>query len=244
MRQIDLRNQKTIFNITTLIIYCFIFKLTTFVYFQNEQTHKCQELLQARTEFRETKDLLAEKDNEILALTTLSTSKDEEIAQLQEEIQQLTSSNKTYDSMESLENNYKETERLRAEIKELREELSDMSISDYSGIEPGRVKRSNLNLNINEDDNINKCKETFIEEVDEVRKELDRRTKQFETEKRTWAQEKEKVLKYQRQLQMNYVQMYQRSRAMEAEIENLTVEMELDKTGMKSKLGLSQTIEL
>lgn len=146
--------------------------------------------------------------------------------------------------MESLEKNYKETERLKAEIKELREELSDMSISDYSGIEPGRVKRSNTNLSINEDEGIKKCKEAYIEEVEDLRKELDRRTKQFENERRTWAQEKEKVLKYQRQLQMNYVQMYQRSRAMEAEIENLTVELELDKTGMKSKLGLSQTIEL
>lgn len=157
----------------------------------------------------------------------------------------MTSSPLQYDSLDSLDKNYEETERLKAEIRELREELSDMSLNDYSGIEPGRVKRSNTNLNINDDEDITKSNEECVkEEVNDLRKELEDRTKQFEKERRTWAQEKEKVLRYQRQLQMNYVQMYRRSRALEAEIENLTVELELDKTGIKSKLGLSQTIEL
>lgn len=189
------------------------------------------------------KELLTQKDNEISDLTTSHHLKEEQIIQLQNEIKQLTCPTQEYDSLDSLEKNYKETERLKAEIRELREELSDMSISDYSGIEPGRVKRSCTNLSINEDDHIKKTKEVYLE-VEDLKQELDHRTKQFENERRTWAQEKEKVLRYQRQLQMNYVQMYRRSRALESEIENLTVELELDKTGMKSKVGLSQTIEL
>lgn len=212
--------------------------------FQNDQTYKCQELLQLRTEHRELKELLTQKDYEIADLTTSHTLKDEQIIQLQNEIKQITSTNQQYDSLDSLQRNYKETERLKAEIRELREELSDMSISDYSGIEPGRVKKSSTNLIINEEDNIKKSKEVYLEEVEDLKQELDRRTKHFENERRTWAQEKEKVLRYQRQLQMNYVQMYRRSRALESEIENLTVELELDKTGIKSKVGLSQTIEL
>ena len=51
----------------------------------------------------------------------------------------------------------------------------------------------------------------------------------FERERLTWAQEKEKVLRYQRQLQLNYVQMYRRSRTLEAEIESLTIDLELEK---------------
>lgn len=218
--------------------------INTDVYFQNDQTYKCQELLQLRTEHRELKELLTQKDNEISDLTTSHTLKDEQISQLQNEVKQMTSTTQQYDSLDSLERNYKETEQLKAEIRELREELSDISISDYSGIEPGRVKRSCTNLSINEEDNTKKSKEVYLEEVEDLKQELDRRTKQFENERRTWAQEKEKVLRYQRQLQMNYVQMYRRSRALESEIENLTVELELDKTGMKSKVGLSQTIEL
>lgn len=159
----------------------------------------------------------------------------------------MTSTAQDYDSLDSLNKNYKENERLKAEIKELREELSDISINDYSGIEPGRVKRSNTNLSclsLNEDENSRKSNEVYLDEVEDLKQELARRSEHFENERRTWAQEKEKVLKYQRQLQMNYVQIYRRSRALEAEIENLTVELELDKTGMKSKLGLSQTIDL
>lgn len=211
---------------------------------QNEQTHKCQEILQLRTEHRELKDLLLQKDTEISTLSENCATKEEDINNLKEEIRKLTTPQQ-YDSLDSLDKNYEETERLRAEIKELREELSDMSLNDYSGIEPGRVKRSDTNLSLaDDDDDIKKREVSDKEEIDDLKKELDRRTRQFESERRTWAQEKEKVLKYQRQLQLNYVQIYRRSRALEAEIENLTVELELDKTGMKSKLGLSQTIEL
>lgn len=51
----------------------------------------------------------------------------------------------------------------------------------------------------------------------------------FDRERLTWAQEKEKVLRYQRQLQLNYVQMYRRSRTLEAEIDSLTMDLELEK---------------
>ena len=43
----------------------------------------------------------------------------------------------------------------------------------------------------------------------------------FETEKALWLDEKEKVIRYQKQLQLNYVQMYKRNKSLEAEIESL-----------------------
>ena len=43
----------------------------------------------------------------------------------------------------------------------------------------------------------------------------------FETEKAHWLDEKEKVIRYQKQLQLNYVQMYKRNKTLEAEIESL-----------------------
>lgn len=47
----------------------------------------------------------------------------------------------------------------------------------------------------------------------------------WDQERLKWFQEKEKVLCYQRQLQMNYVQMFRRTQAFEAQIESLTVQM-------------------
>ena len=41
----------------------------------------------------------------------------------------------------------------------------------------------------------------------------------FETEKATWLDEKEKVIRYQKQLQLNYVQMYKRNKTLESEME-------------------------
>lgn len=188
------------------------------------------------------KEKLCKKDEEIEKLTSIHVSKDEEISQLKEELRKITSSPQQYDSLDSMDKKYDETERLKAEIYELREELSEISLSDYSGLEPGRGQRSQI---ITQDPDLSHQENIYsTTEIEKLKRELDRRTKQFENERITWAQEKEKVLRYQRQLQMNYVQMFRRTRALEAEIESLTVELELDKNGLKSKLGLSQTIEL
>ena len=50
--------------------------------------------------------------------------------------------------------------------------------------------------------------------------------KTFETEKAHWLDEKEKVIRYQKQLQLNYVQMYKRNKTLESEIEQLNKTIE------------------
>ncbi|KAJ8960475.1 hypothetical protein NQ318_013759 [Aromia moschata] len=227
---------------------------------QNDQTSKCQELLQLRNDHREQRDQIEENEKEISELRASNASKDEEIAWLKAEMHKLKTGNlpppSQYDSLDSVEKNFEdlsETERLRAEIRELREELSDMSLNDYSGVEPGRAQRGQLitqEVSL-EDLEIQKLNGELSEEsiygsteAEKLRRQLEAKTKQFESERITWAQEKEKVLRYQRQLQMNYVQMFRRTRVLEAEIESLTIELELDKTGVKKTLDLSQTIEL
>uniref|UniRef100_A0A8C4QYU5 Leucine zipper, putative tumor suppressor family member 3b n=1 Tax=Eptatretus burgeri TaxID=7764 RepID=A0A8C4QYU5_EPTBU len=47
----------------------------------------------------------------------------------------------------------------------------------------------------------------------------------FASERQVWQEEKEKVLRYQRQLQQSYVQMFQRSRVLEREVQQLTAEL-------------------
>jgi len=61
-----------------------------------------------------------------------------------------------------------------------------------------------------------------------LKDELSAERAEFEVERATWAEEKEKVLRYQRQLQLNYVQMFRRTRSLESEVESLTMELELE----------------
>ncbi|KAH0816823.1 hypothetical protein GEV33_005968 [Tenebrio molitor] len=211
--------------------------------YQNEQTSKCQELLQLRTEHREFREQLDLREAEIGELKKQSFEKDDEIKVLKQEIMRL---NGNLEPEPPASEDLSETERLKAEIRELREELSDMSLNEYGGAEPGRSQRTQLSQ---EDIEIQRLNGTDCScpDLEKLKEEIEMKTKDFENERLVWAQEKEKVLRYQRQLQMNYVHMYRRTRALEAEVESLTIELELDKTGVKKQLpaaDLTQTIEL
>ncbi|XP_015203331.1 leucine zipper putative tumor suppressor 2 homolog [Lepisosteus oculatus] len=48
----------------------------------------------------------------------------------------------------------------------------------------------------------------------------------FEDERRVWQEEKEKVIRYQKQLQQNYIQMYRRNRELEHVMRELSLELE------------------
>lgn len=199
--------------------------------------------------------MLDASESEIAELKQCNEEKSAEVEKLREEIKtlQLQVSELGRCSSQKSESNYSETELLKAEIRELREELSDMSLNEYGGIEPGRTQRTQniedsaedieiQKLNIDNNQHNHHC-----QELQKLRQDFEIKKRDFEMERNIWAQEKEKVLKYQRQLQMNYVQMYRRNRTLEAEVENLTIELELDKTGMKKKISsadFSHTIEL
>uniref|UniRef100_A0A3B3VCY5 Leucine zipper putative tumor suppressor 2 homolog n=1 Tax=Poecilia latipinna TaxID=48699 RepID=A0A3B3VCY5_9TELE len=71
------------------------------------------------------------------------------------------------------------------------------------------------------------------QQVDRLKAELmyERRTgeeqrSRFEEERRVWHEEKEKVIRYQKQLQQNYIQMYRRNRDLERVMRELSLELE------------------
>ncbi|XP_067656624.1 leucine zipper putative tumor suppressor 2 homolog [Haliotis asinina] len=64
------------------------------------------------------------------------------------------------------------------------------------------------------------------DEVDRLRDEILVHRANFEKDRETWLDEKNKVIRYQKQLQLNYVQMYRKNRTLEAEVEQLTLELE------------------
>ena len=51
--------------------------------------------------------------------------------------------------------------------------------------------------------------------------EVDQFKQNFEVEKANWLDEKEKVIRYQKQLQLNYVSMYKKNKTLEQEMEQL-----------------------
>lgn len=61
-------------------------------------------------------------------------------------------------------------------------------------------------------DNLIEETTNYAAEIAELRRELDSVRVNFEQEKRQWAAEKQKVLTYQKQLQMHYISMYQQLR--------------------------------
>ena len=194
--------------------------------------------------------MLEVRESELDDLKKASDEKDDEIARLKEQIKAIslqissnTNSNNTSDRTDFKEH---QIDKLKDEIRELRQELSEVSMSEYEGLEAGRMQRKKKIEDAADDISANEEKHSCVE-LEKITKELEAKKKEFEKERLIWAQEKEKVLRYQRQLQMNYVQMYRRTRALEDEVESLTIELELDKTGHKKQLStsdLTQTIEL
>lgn len=236
---------------------------------QSEQTTKGHELLQLRGEFRDVKENLERREKEVQSLRQEAKDRDAEIERLRAEVKSLNVQlrESTAAANHRQEQDAAETERLKAEVRELREELSEVAMSEYEGVEAGRSLRSLKHLEYT-DDVLPTAAETAEDieiqrlngelpeprlsahhcaEMERLQEEMVLRRKDFDQERVTWAQEKEKVLRYQRQLQLNYVQMFRRTRALEAEVENLTLELELNaKAGMKKPMSLdmSQTVEL
>ncbi|XP_037660133.1 leucine zipper putative tumor suppressor 2 isoform X2 [Choloepus didactylus] len=70
-------------------------------------------------------------------------------------------------------------------------------------------------------------------QVERLRAELQRERRRgeeqrdsFEGERMAWQAEKEQVIRYQKQLQHNYIQMYRRNRQLEQELQQLSLELE------------------
>nr|XP_046232224.1 leucine zipper putative tumor suppressor 2 homolog [Scatophagus argus]XP_046232225.1 leucine zipper putative tumor suppressor 2 homolog [Scatophagus argus]XP_046232226.1 leucine zipper putative tumor suppressor 2 homolog [Scatophagus argus] len=58
------------------------------------------------------------------------------------------------------------------------------------------------------------------------RQHAEQQTGSFEEERKIWQEEKDKVIRYQKQLQQNYVQMYRRNRELEQLLQELSQELE------------------
>jgi hypothetical protein len=179
-----------------------------------------------------------DSDTEVLRLKT-------EISRLKDQLVEVGSTNKL-----KLTANELEVGKLRLDVLQMEKDLkvaqavvkcSYGTCNSKTQQTEGQVLR--LNAELMESVTANKDEDSLMngdlclrKEVDRLREELLEERNDFEQERVTWAQEKEKVLRYQRQLQLNYVQMFRRTRTLEAEVESLTLELELE-----TKTGRSKT---
>ncbi|XP_075223233.1 leucine zipper putative tumor suppressor 2 homolog isoform X2 [Lycorma delicatula] len=182
---------------------------------QGEQANKGHEVVSLRSEIRELRLLLEQRDLEIATLRSEMDENSRHHKQLQEQY-------------------VIETNKLKLDIEELEAKLALINVPE-----------SKENSEIVEEDkikNVDVKEKRYEEELELLKKELAEEQMEWERERLQWAQEKEKVLSYQRQLQLNYIQMYRRTRTLEAELESLKLELDLDsKTRRKKQISLPQT---
>lgn len=77
------------------------------------------------------------------------------------------------------------------------------------------------------------CTESLQKEVERVKQQLsvekearERLASSFEQERQKWNKEKDRVIKYQKQLQINYLQMHKKNQDLERALKELTTELE------------------
>ncbi|KAL7856606.1 hypothetical protein SRHO_G00155050 [Serrasalmus rhombeus] len=144
-----------------------------------------------------------------------------------------------------------ENELLREKMNRLEEELTRMreALSEYAeapplthaheaGISPGyrgggggAIPEEQRLASDGED--VKGQRESSRQHLDRLKEELVRERQlvldqatAFESERRCWEEEKDKVIRYQKQLQQNYVQMYRRNRELETALRELSLELE------------------
>lgn len=227
---------------------------------QNGQTTKGHELLQLRNDYREVREKLNIREEEIIDLKKSNIEKDNEIGKLRNQIKRLSlqSADVKMDSLTLMQNNdYIDNNKSNSTFN--MHHFTNLNLNDYNSLEIVRddftkeeteedIEVRSINSTTNNNSNKIVPIHHNCREVEKLKDELNMKKKDFEKEKMIWAQEKEKVLKYQRQLQMNYVHMYRKTKTLETEVGNLKKDLELDKKSLMKKnisnTELNQTIEL
>ncbi|KAL1460963.1 hypothetical protein WDU94_012897, partial [Cyamophila willieti] len=183
---------------------------------QGDQTFKSHELIQLRTEIRDLQLKLDEKNKEISKLkreiSEIRDQHDAEETELKLIIQQL---------QHKMSQKYLDEPTSHFTSKPTSPSSDYHSLDNISSSSPVSSPVSKFDY------------EKLKEELGELQMKLYREQSLFQREKVTWAEEKEKVLKYQRQLQLNYVQMLRRSKHLETQLENLSLELDLNRRTKK-----------
>ena len=141
----------------------------------------------------------------------------QEMTQLKEQIREI---------KQLMEQRHIEVDDLKAENKQMQDEIINLqSLLDLDN-EECKLKEIAIQKEviIDRDTTVERLQRS-LKEADMnnkmLREEVDKYKENFEVEKVNWLDEKEKVIRYQKQLQLNYVQMYKRNKTLESEVDQL-----------------------
>ena len=132
----------------------------------------------------------------------------------------------------------KEISRLKSILDASAGGIDDGDEGDYTF---GVVEEYKLTI-IERDQEIELLKEQLKRKVEEnvnLQDQFESVSDNYKTETDNWLVEKEKVIKYQKQLQLNYVSMYNRNKQLEAEME--TLKSSLQKNPKQTSMTTART---
>lgn len=129
--------------------------------------------------------------------------------------------------------------KLEADIQEMKQDLSVAREQRSQQAEPNSqvldkpVPGSHCPTQGLEEDAGHVCTESLQREVERLKQQLrvekearERLANSFEQERQTWNKEKSRVIKYQKQLQINYLQMHKKNQDLERVLKELSAELE------------------
>ncbi|XP_030630752.1 leucine zipper putative tumor suppressor 2 homolog [Chanos chanos] len=216
-----------------------------------EVCQKSGEISLLKQQLKDLQADLAQRVGEVVALRGQLREARNELQNCQSQLQEAHTASRTRTlELEVCEN---ELQRRKSENELLREKLSRVeeesnrlreALSSYdevphshkheSGLSPSYCGGEDLRV-VKESDEVTGQRQGGDprQQVEHLRAELSaerqhaaEQAARFEDERRSWEEEKDKVIRYQKQLQQNYVQMYRRNRELERELRELSLELE------------------
>ncbi|XP_033016897.1 leucine zipper putative tumor suppressor 3-like [Lacerta agilis] len=192
---------------------------------QSDVSQKLNEIVGLRTQLKEGKSFLREKEEQILNLkdsySTKSVSLEISEGELQRKMGEVQMLREKLDQCELEVSNLKQTlTSLGGAHGHFSAELAEKLARDPLACESDEAKMKRQS-----EENFNALKkevERLQAEVKAERQQREQQVMDFEEERRTWQEEKEKVIKYQKQLQLNYVEMYQKNQILEHKVSEMT----------------------
>ncbi|XP_051508989.1 leucine zipper putative tumor suppressor 1 [Myxocyprinus asiaticus] len=137
------------------------------------------------------------------------------------------------------------TMRAKAEEQQARMEALRVGEAKIKGQE-GTGASKTLNGWTTDIDTLQKEVQRLRGELKEEKQKKHKMMNSFQQERQTWNKEKDKVIRYQKQLQYNYLQMYRKNKDLEKILRELTAEMdsrtEMDMDSQSSDLNIDKIV--
>lgn len=197
---------------------------------QAELSQRVGEVVTLRGQLREVRAELQNSQSQLQEAHTHAHTRALELEVSENELQRRKSENELLrEKMSHLE---EEAMHLRQALNEYAEAPPLMQESGYRGGARGGGSIEEQRLG-SDSEEAKGQRESSRQQVERLKGELARQKQlvedqaaTFENERHCWEEEKDKVIRYQKQLQQNYVQMYRRNRELEAALRELSLELE------------------